>query len=1104
MNNSLEKQSKVNKLDTAKAKSLLVGYKNSESKKNLVLRRINKKVTCFSMKQAADYISSIASNQTISQLLSHSDLKKDQFYNARLKDMSLKLSLSSLISYIKNNKEHIENFYRLKHSIEEGIITGEYSKAEKDIGKIEEIFGASVWLIDAKLALYAKSDEKKMLGVHKQYFKNPEAGHITELLYNRMASKSIDSFLKHTFNDLITDYKNNDNHEYADLLSVILIPTYFKNDICISGLLNLRVELNPIDRLYIYEKILPIVVDSENFEGRDIFIDGCIEIGNILDNTEWKFYSEILSKQEISERMDQSLEEIIRDYSLGDYTSALRKSLKRLRTSPADITIIDIASRCTVFLEDQKHIGSPDSILVNGIHAAMCQLLTSSIDYDVSVSMLETLALKLTCFNISNGILALINSSHPYQTTSTLKKSCLQLGFSRLSITPKYTTGIRDRKDSKIYKKHFLDKENLSKNRKYRREFIDEVEKENIDHKKIKKLLSKIKEQPDILPSDYYYLWSESKIKESNYLELIREISTNYISDPNSHIYFPILKTVDLIKDYNLFSNIDAVICYYIYFRHYDFTKKEEASEAIEDFLIENKMSRPSEAKVQDTNDISKVEFFLKYICTTEMISILVDITTDKDLLIERLKIISLLNKILPEEDIELAEEEQDILTKLVSNKVRSKHSGNKVYIDSTGLKKSKIADYKSYLEIIEEFNIIDSQDLETDMEKLKKSIYGNIVEDFIFNENHGLVRYLSSEIRHGTLPNQIRSAVEANNLITVKGKSGSYEENTYWRDKYDLSVDTNYILNIENDLAWFSNECDLLIERTNQWPTASIFPNDFENSAFQFDIDNDYDELFDNLKKGIDPDLFFDYCEEFIWTRIDLGLQRVIKILNTETREDFRSLFKELSSRVTENRSVQLQELTRTINKTSNLVNEEITIISSWFKRPSKQELVDARLSEILTSTSDIVKGIFKPKKIIINNNFRCDAELNNNQALALTSALVTLCQNAIRHGRPSDVSSFSISAERIQGKTQISVENEIDDVKKIEIDDKDIVNRVSSFSQVEDKHLLTTEGGTGLYKAYRLITDTFENSSFSVLKNDLSFIQVISIGEDNETINS
>lgn len=1095
--------------------ALLSGYKDTKHKNSIILSRIEKKISKITREESNTFISHLLENKIISKILNCTNIKRDNFISPEYPNTSSDLILRSFSRLIEINKNLVNQFEELRQDIEENLILGNPDLAINTTNKIELLFGNSIWLIDARMTIYAASNQQEKLAeIHNQYKDNKEIGHLIKLIFIKLLSKSLQSFMKHNFLGMINDYKNNGRSQYADFLSIFLVPTYFRSNINVDDLLNLSMQLTPIDRLYLYKKLLPLSCSKNTNEWSTLLIELANKNRTILNNKSWTNANQTLTSETISKRTTRTTDNLIQLYSKGDYQGVTDNAENFLKENPRQIAIIDLIARsyhhCNLEYEepDKTNIG-------NGLLSIVRLLIEKPDKYEFSINTLESLALKLNCFDVSNGIPILINCSYPYMNDENYTKACKLIGCSDLEITPKYCIDLSTPNFSPFISSMSYTTSSqyneLSPSRKLRWDLEVELNNTPLDELKILALLNKIEKEKDILPADYFYLWSESMIKLNEISLLIKKISSECSKDMSSHILFPlknVIKLIDNDRDH-LINHVESVICYYLNFRLMDFDKKEEASEAIEDFLNAQNLDKPSDVINTFTSLDPSMLFFLKHVCTPEMISILVEITTDKERLIERLKILSILSNN-TDEDKEIADEEKDIYNKLISKPIKSQHSENKIYIDIEGLKKSKLAEYNNYLEII---NTVkerhESNDNLINLLPIIGSTYGFILDDFIFNKNYGLVRNLSSEIRHGTLSNQLRSVVEANNLITVKGKNNIYEKNYFWSDKYKFTVSDSYLVKINAELARFSMECDALIERANQWPTASLLTSDKHISAFIFDNDiKTATEYYDYVNKCENAEELFNKSEEFIWNKIDIGLINLVGILNTEIRDDFNKLFDKLLTNVTQNYlTLKLKDLTDSIRRTKNLINEEITTISSWFKRPSKIKISCISIEEIITSTIEITRDIYKPKTLLIQKDYNFNNtlhhKLGNKQALALISVLTTAYQNAIKHGLNSSSPSFSIKTSIEEKKVLIQIVNLIDKFKLKELEENGIVDKCRNFTPNSNESLLTTEGGTGLYKSFHKIIDNFNHSYFSVKNTQTEFTQIISIGiSDNENI--
>ncbi|QPK17727.1 hypothetical protein [Pectobacterium versatile] len=105
---------------------------------------------------------------------------------------------------------------------------------------------------------------------------------------------------------------------------------------------------------------------------------------------------------------------------------------------------------------------------------------------------------------------------------------------------------------------------------------------------------------------------------------------------------------------------------------------------------------------------------------------------------------------------------------------------------------------------------------------ELLSTIYYAVVNDFTLNENYGLDKYLSAEIRHIVFTTQLRSCFEKTNLVTSKKKWRLFKNN-YWIGKYSY-VNDQIIDNIDSLLRGFSEEIDFALYNINERFRVEIY----------------------------------------------------------------------------------------------------------------------------------------------------------------------------------------------------------------------------------------------------------------------------------------
>ncbi|EJB0234606.1 hypothetical protein MUJ65_004707, partial [Vibrio vulnificus] len=177
--------------------------------------------------------------------------------------------------------------------------------------------------------------------------------------------------------------------------------------------------------------------------------------------------------------------------------------------------------------------------------------------------------------------------------------------------------------------------------------------------------------------------------------------------------------------------------------------------------------------------------------------------------------------------------------------------------------------------------------------------------------------------------------------------------------------------------------------------------------------------------------------------------------------------------------------------------VIEEISLIETWFKRPTKDIGEKYNLSEIVLAAKRCFESIHSPKTIDIKiqgNYDKSQINLDSYQTLSLTRAIISMSQNSLTHGIVNSSSPIIIDISIDDGVT-LFVINEVSEQTKKSITKSRQVEKVNEFTLENNETKLISEGGTGLYKTYRFITDAFSKGSFKVKLEGSLFHQIARI---------
>ncbi|MBR9867557.1 MAG: hypothetical protein GYB20_05700 [Oceanospirillales bacterium] len=1055
------------------------------------------------------------------------NLKSEKYTSFIKRNISTNLDSSVLLNlflkFVIENKELINKYNNLALKLEENICLGSYNNVIKTIDEIDNIFGKTIWSIDARLSIYSIFNKVKESEILQKSDSNIEIAQITSLLTQRNIASSANAFHDQFFSNVLNEYEKTSQLEYANMLSLLITPERELSNLEYDPLITISQSLNVIDRVILYKKLFRLILtDQKQYhpELKDTVRSFVKELSSHINDESWKNMASFDHKK-IKTRSNKEQLYIIEKYSKGEYEECVDLIDNYLKSNPRDLSAIDILCKSIIFLDDDNF---SHSILEGqrvrvAITGALIGLLSDFNKYDLYMEQFKTLELRYSCFDFILSARPMFMLAYPFISKERIIKSCMSLACTDLPLSPKYASKIDNNDvvnsiDVDFLGQKELNKDSLTRSRIIRIEIQEAFQSKSIDRNKIISMLEILTKETDILTPEKNYILSKSLIALDEWEKIFSLVADEFIENRSSHLTFPIEEIANHIENCDIYVNdIKAIICYYIYSSTYSKASKILAAERVEDYLAHNNYGLPSELLSNITKLDKYQEFFFSEVCNREMLGDLININSSKMLNIERLKLISFLNDNFNYSNNNLLAEERNIFDVIIFGDIAVEHGYNKINIDSHDIKKSKFSDYSGHFEQFRNLGDLDHSSIKSLFEDSDEELtsenainhfygvlYQKIVSDFIQDNDYGLVRYLSSEIRHGVMPNQLRSVFEAHKLITEKGPGNKYETNSHWDNIYKDTLSNDYLLVINKNLEEFSEQVDKLIDNANNWAAVTTNIND-RNIAFNFGHDT---EKLKKLRRYVEnqenSDQFFERCTEFIWSEVDDCLKIMRSLLNKELKADFEALCNNLCVSLSSRHNPT--QLFSHITQARNAIIEEIAKIETWFRRPHIALRNNYPLRYLIEKSIECVEDIHYPKEIKYHTNI-CESfneiYVNNDQKTGLTRSLITTYQNCIKYTPSEPLIHFDISTYKEDNKIKIVISNEIDK-KRIKNGDAELIlKKVDNFKKTNQSTLLSKEGGTGLYKAYRYVFDYIDNSDLNIEILNNKFYQKITISEDS-----
>lgn len=480
--------------------------------------------------------------------------------------------------------------------------------------------------------------------------------------------------------------------------------------------------------------------------------------------------------------------------------------------------------------------------------------------------------------------------------------------------------------------------------------------------------------------------------------------------------------------------------------------EKISVKQAYEQFLTANNCRKPSElVLLKDRFPIGKLVLFLKTVCTQDIMQLSKYIESTELANEERIKICQFLVEVDTDNvDVYNAEIVTTTQKNLIS-KVIGAINERKIYVNDESLrdliskeerttsaaKDTAVAlnrnSFDRYLNLIDfsvdreykEFSanikisddglVLDQfvQELVRQKKservrqfaifKVFKDFFVSLRNAFVFNTDYGLDAYLSSKIRHGTLPNHLRSVFETLNLVTSQ-TGGNYSDNQYWKEWLDLS-DVK-MKQIQVLLAGFSKSVDESSRAlkddwiqcfTEQRPAST-------NALFDYSYsDNEINELLYYDFKGIrEYDAFIDRIMLELWNRTETNLAIIRETIDTTLKDFYNKIIYTLEDdlmKVIEKN--EAPELFHNINLCRTEIQNKLANISNWFRRSESVYDSVYDIETLIETSIQIIKNINPIYKYNTSRDFTINADIKGEYHQHFIEMVNNFLQNMIDHSK-------------------------------------------------------------------------------------------------------
>lgn len=569
-------------------------------------------------------------------------------------------------------------------------------------------------------------------------------------------------------------------------------------------------------------------------------------------------------------------------------------------------------------------------------------------------------------------------------------------------------------------------------------------------------------------------------------------------------LFIPWGKIVSYIEEgpSKIRESICTAILYYVYAYYIDRSKRDDLGIICNDFFMFANIERPSALSEHlDKYDRKYLVYFLKHVCTTKIMDdalYVFENTQERDQ--ERVEICNLLMRIDPENSKDYENEIREITQKLMINKELKIIDESRIHVNVDGIKdrlnngegggnrfdKSLKNDFQRYLfyqdERVEQWLLLVRGEEKTDKfkeahntsERLLKELIFKIRDAFVSSDEYGLNGYLSLNIRHNTLDDELRSPFHKSMLYVKKDPSkNKYIINQRWLryasdndEKILQNAFGNFYVVTENILRKLKN--DYIQIKTESKNENGIF----DYRLYDYDISNIaiYAENVTTFEE------FFDIVVNYFWDITERNLVKIKYIIKTEIMADYMNALTTLKNEVDEVSTKSIvRELHQKISETEIDMQNVLERICYWFQRSNESKHNDFDLQFAFNLGFQTIENMHPEKQFVINELEPTESDkIPGIYLKSYDGIFYNLFDNIYKKATPDPHNGairIGYSLKNINRKVRIYIENDFDCTKDISDDIARVNEAKKLFESGKYLEKVKGEGGTGIPKIYKII---------------------------------
>lgn len=980
-----------------------------------------------------------------------------------------------------DSKDTLQSFEKLSECVETLIINSSYKEAKIKLLEHKEEFGDSIWFISTYFNVLALNNEYEEINKCVESYSEGNNDGLFELiltrLYQKIKGADATSIVEDTTVNMNREFMSGGATGFAALCSLVFLPFPLYDDFETTEALSI-LQYFPLVDLYYYFSVLVTHLSTGHslYEielGTPFVIkiqEVLDEINNVIESERLQAISTIFKTKKNNNNINPYAYQQDSDYvnyCQGKYPEIIDNFESNFEYGLRHIIKLNIYAKSYIYLNRRPSDDVPYFIKNILEHIINIYRLDNC---EKSISELLSVVIKHNNMEFSKYVLIALRNVYQ-RVLSDDQHAKLKVVLTYGSTPISYFS-----KPAILYNN--VEVSSVGEISKLKFEIVNQLtnfKEEN--YSLIKRNLTAYEDKTPIR-KDYIELASEFFMVTNHYRDLVAFSAKELMKNANALFSLPVEEIASFIDKEGFYSK-ESVIFSYFYNKRKEKNIDYLLNETFEEFILEKNISRPSEY-LQNVQEITIEESFIyQEIANISVIDYLGCFDNSGDLSSERLKILEHLRRLNSINTEDYDSEYFHIIDNYITETGVTKMSHSKITVNKAQFIKSNTSAVIGYMKSYRAAQSDASDNVFTDTKSYKERVayakgeknelavgmFEELTRGFLSNDEYGLDKTLSSEIRHSFFSNQICSSLQESDILAELNLDGKYQTDEYWDNKYNY-VSQSILKCVEEVICDFTKKINTLIERAESWMRVGSTSSSTEKVFIFTSLEmNDFINIKAQLRDADFPSQILESSYNILISQLDIKLVEMKKMLNEVFLSEIDELFRELTNNIIEARQgASLNDLLSSIRKSHESIKDDIKTISEWFSLKTSVVEGPLPIDNIFKIAKKCFRGCFSAQNnITLKVSEKSLIEASHVSPLVFT--LINCFHNASKYG--------SKNCE-VETKYEISptgfdlvIKNNITKAHYEELNSEVIVELSDKLQNMNSSELLKVEGNSGLYKS-------------------------------------